>query len=171
MWKIAQIGYHNKKFIHFSYFFGTIVNFISQGSNGWMVQMILLIQLKDFTLNSQYLWRNKILKENLKSMLSGININRSYLPQNENKTETGSTSVQLLFVSKRTLLLNHDMIRLIFEIFNNYKRVKKILLVPGLPGKTGAFYLLWKSNVALEDGAGKFVREFRETVKSCSYNK
>ena len=33
------------------------------------------------------------------------------------------------------------MIRLIFEIFNNYKRVKKIILVPGLPGKPSAFYI------------------------------
>lgn len=39
------------------------------------------------------------------------------------------------------LLLNHDMIRLIFEIFNNNKRVKKIILVPGLPGKPSAFYI------------------------------
>ena len=33
------------------------------------------------------------------------------------------------------------MIRLIFEIFNNYKRVKKIILVPGLPGKPSTFYI------------------------------
>ena len=77
-----------------------------------MIQTILLIQLKDFNLNSQNLWRNKIFeKKKLKSTLSGININVSYLLQKKNKTETGSTSMDVLFIIKPTAIKSwHDQV-------------------------------------------------------------
>lgn len=46
-----------------------------------------------------------------KSTFSGININVSYLLQKKNKTETGSTSMDVLFIIKPTAIKSwHDQV-------------------------------------------------------------